>query len=120
MKEQSGIASCRFVTDGMVLGLGTGSTVRYSIIEIARMIKEEGIEVVGVPTSEDTRRLAEHLGIPLRTIDVATNLDLTIDGADEFDPKFDLIKGGGGARAGGRDAQRSLSPPRPSLGGLII
>ena len=97
MKEQAGIAACRFVTDGMALGLGTGSTVRYSIIEIARMIKEEGIEVVGVPTSEDTRRLAEHLGIPLRTIDVATNLDLTIDGADEFDPKFDLIKGGGGA-----------------------
>ncbi len=97
MKEQSGIAACRFVTDGMVLGLGTGSTVRYSIIEIARMIKEEGIEVVGVPTSEDTRLLAEHLEIPLRTIDAATNLDLTIDGADEFDPKFDLIKGGGGA-----------------------
>ena len=97
MKEQSGIAACRFVTDGMVLGLGTGSTVRYSIIEIARMIKEEGIEVVGVPTSEDTRLLAEHLDIPLRTIDAATNLDLTIDGADEFDPKFDLIKGGGGA-----------------------
>ena len=97
MKEQSGIAACRFVTDGMVLGLGTGSTVRYSIIEIARMIKEEGIEVVGVPTSEDTRRLAEHLDIPLRTIDTATNLDLTIDGADEFDPNFDLIKGGGGA-----------------------
>ena len=97
LKEQAGIAACRFVTDGMALGLGTGSTVRYSIIEIARMIKEEGIEVVGVPTSEDTRRLAEHLDIPLRTIDVATNLDLTIDGADEFDPKFDLIKGGGGA-----------------------
>jgi len=97
LKEQAGIAACRFVTDGMSLGLGTGSTVRYSIIEIARMIKEEGIEVVGVPTSEDTRLLAEHLDIPLRTIDAATNLDLTIDGADEFDPKFDLIKGGGGA-----------------------
>ena len=97
MKEQAGIAACRFVSDGMALGLGTGSTVRYSIIEIARMIKEDGIEVVGVPTSEDTRRLAEHLGIPLQAIDSATNLDLTIDGADEFDPKFDLIKGGGGA-----------------------
>ncbi len=97
LKEQAGIAACRFVSDGMALGLGTGSTVRYSIIEIARMIKEEGIEVVGVPTSEDTRRLAEHLDIPLRTIDTATNLDLTIDGADEFDPNFDLIKGGGGA-----------------------
>jgi len=97
LKEKSGIAACRFVSDGMALGLGTGSTVRYSIIEIARMIKEDGIEVVGVPTSEDTRRLAEHLGIPLRTIDEAMNLDLTIDGADEFDPNFDLIKGGGGA-----------------------
>ena len=97
LKEQSGVAACRFVSDGMALGLGTGSTVRYSIIEIARMVKEDGIEVVGVPTSEDTRRLAEHLGIPLRTIDEAMNLDLTIDGADEFDPNFDLIKGGGGA-----------------------
>ena len=97
LKEKSGIAACRFVSDGMALGLGTGSTVRYSIIEIARMIKEDGIEVVGVPTSEDTRRLAEHLEIPLRTIDEATNLDLTIDGADEFDSNFDLIKGGGGA-----------------------
>tara|TARA_Y100001970_G_scaffold152387_1_gene186620 strand:+ start:294 stop:995 length:702 start_codon:yes stop_codon:yes gene_type:complete len=97
LKEQAGIAACRFVSDGMALGLGTGSTVRYSIIEIARMIKEDGIEVVGVPTSEGTRRLAEHLGIPLQAIDSATNLDLTIDGADEFDPKFDLIKGGGGA-----------------------
>ena len=81
----------------MALGLGTGSTVRYSIIEIARMIKDEGIDVVGVPTSEDTRRLAEHLGIPLRTIEGTAKLDLTIDGADEFDPRFDLIKGGGGA-----------------------
>ena len=97
LKEKSGIAACRFVSDGMTLGLGTGSTVRYSIIEIARMIKEDGIEVVGVPTSEDTRRLAEHLEIPLRTIEEAMSLDLTIDGADEFDPNYDLIKGGGGA-----------------------
>ena len=97
LKEKSGIAACRFVSDGMALGLGTGSTVRYSIIEIARMIKEDGIEVVGVPTSEDTRRLAEHLEIPLRTIEEAMSLDLTIDGADEFDPNYDLIKGGGGA-----------------------
>ena len=97
LKEKAGIAACQFVSDGMSLGLGTGSTVRYSIIEIARMIKEEGIDVVGVPTSEDTRILAEHLEIPLRSIEGATNLDLTIDGADEFDPRFDLIKGGGGA-----------------------
>ena len=97
MKEQAGIAACRFVSNGMTLGLGTGSTVRYSIIEIARMIKQEGLDVIGVPTSEATRQLAEHLEIPLRTIEESTILDLTIDGADEFDPNFDLIKGGGGA-----------------------
>ena len=97
LKEQAGIAACRFVKDGMALGLGTGSTVRYSIIEIARMIDEEGMNLVGVPTSEDTRRLSEELGIPLRTIEDSGHLDLTIDGADEFDHNFDLIKGGGGA-----------------------
>ncbi|MBM48109.1 MAG: ribose 5-phosphate isomerase A [Euryarchaeota archaeon] len=97
LKEQAGIAACQFITDGMALGLGTGSTVRYSIIEIARMIEQEGIEVAGVPTSEDTRQLAEMLGIPLLEIRDAGSLDLTIDGADEFDQNFDLIKGGGGA-----------------------
>ena len=61
------------------------------------MIKQEGLDVIGVPTSEATRQLAEHLEIPLRTIEESTILDLTIDGADEFDPNFDLIKGGGGA-----------------------
>ena len=79
------------------MGLGTGSTVRFSIIEIARMVGEEGLEVVGVPTSEATRELAESLGIPLVELDQVGRLDLTIDGADEFDPQFDLIKGGGGA-----------------------
>ena len=65
LKEQAGIAACRFVKDGMLLGLGTGSTVRYSIIEIARLITEEGMNIVGVPTSDDTRRISEELGIPL-------------------------------------------------------
>tara|TARA_B100000287_G_scaffold388084_1_gene397104 strand:- start:86 stop:784 length:699 start_codon:yes stop_codon:yes gene_type:complete len=97
LKEQAGVAACRFITDGMALGLGTGSTVRYSIIEIARMISQDGIEVVGVPTSESTRELAQSLGIPLTDLSKVRNLDLTIDGADEFDANFDLIKGGGGA-----------------------
>ena len=97
LKEQAGIAACRFVKDGMLLGLGTGSTVRYSIIEIARLIAEEGMNLIGVPTSEDTRRLSEELGIPLLKIEDSGTLDLTIDGADEFDHNFDLIKGGGGA-----------------------
>jgi|TARA_B100000959_G_scaffold232106_1_gene248871 ribose 5-phosphate isomerase A len=97
LKERAGIEACHFVSDGMALGLGTGSTVRYSIIEIARMIEQDGIDVIGVPTSEDTRKLAEKLGIPLLPMEQAGTLDLTIDGADEFDNNFDLIKGGGGA-----------------------
>ena len=97
LKEKAGIAACSFVADGMTVGLGTGSTVRYSIIEIARMINDDGMNLVGVPTSEDTRRLSEELGIPLMRIEDSGNLDLTIDGADEFDNNFDLIKGGGGA-----------------------
>ena len=82
LKEQAGIAACRFVKDGMVLGLGTGSTVRYSIIEIARLITEEGMNLIGVPTSEDTRRLSEELGIPLMKIEDSGILDLTI-GSDQ-------------------------------------
>jgi len=97
LKEMAGIAACSFVADGMAIGLGTGSTVRHSIIEIARMINVDGMDLVGVPTSEDTRRLSEELGIPLMTIEDSETLDLTIDGADEFDNNFDLIKGGGGA-----------------------
>ena len=97
LKEQAGISACGFVTDGMVVGLGTGSTVRYTIIELARRIRQEDLEVSGVPTSEDTRQLAEMLEIPLLEIQDAGSLDLTIDGADEFDSNFDLIKGGGGA-----------------------
>tara|TARA_Y100001970_G_scaffold290600_1_gene424931 strand:+ start:48 stop:860 length:813 start_codon:yes stop_codon:yes gene_type:complete len=97
LKREAGITACGFVRSGMSLGLGTGSTVRYTIIEIGRMISEDGIDVVGVPTSESTRELAESLGIPLIPISEVNRLDLTIDGADEFDPEFSLIKGGGGA-----------------------
>ena len=97
LKREAGITACSFVRSGMKLGLGTGSTVKYTIIEIGRMISEEGLDVVGVPTSESTRELAESLGIPLMSISEAESLDLTIDGADEFDPNFSLIKGGGGA-----------------------
>ena len=97
LKREAGIAACSFVSSGMRLGLGTGSTVRYTILEIGRRIAEEALEVIGVPTSEATRHLAEGLGIPLLSLEEAGELDLTIDGADEFDPDFQLIKGGGGA-----------------------
>ena len=97
LKREAGITACSFIRDGMRIGLGTGSTVKYTVIEIGRMISEEEINVIGVPTSEATRELAEALGIPLSTLEEATPLDITIDGADEFDPDFQLIKGGGGA-----------------------
>jgi len=97
LKREAGIAACRFVRDGMKLGLGTGSTVRYTILEIGRMMAEDGLDIIGVPTSESTRELAESLNIPLMKISEVDSLDLTIDGADEFDREFSLIKGGGGA-----------------------
>ena len=97
LKREAGIAACSFVRSGMKLGLGTGSTVRYTVLEIGRRMAEEGLDVIGVPTSEATRELSDSLGIPLLTLNEAGELDLTIDGADEFDPNFDLIKGGGGA-----------------------
>ena len=71
--------------------------MRYTVLEIGRRIAEEGLDVVGVPTSEATKALSRSLGIPLLTLEEAGELDLTIDGADEFDTNLDLIKGGGGA-----------------------
>ena len=97
LKEEAGIAACNFIKDGMKIGLGTGSTVRYTVIEIGRRISEDGLNVVGVPTSEATRELALEVGIPLVTLSESGGLDLVIDGADEFDDDFSLIKGGGGA-----------------------
>ena len=97
LKEEAGVNACNFIKDGMKLGLGTGSTVRYTVIEIGRRISEDGLNVVGVPTSEETRELALEVGIPLVTLSESGGLDLVIDGADEFDNNFSLIKGGGGA-----------------------
>jgi ribose 5-phosphate isomerase A len=86
-----------FVEDGMKLGLGTGSTAAWMVRCLAERIREEGLKVMGVPTSTRTAELAASLGIPLATLDDVKWLDLTIDGADEFDPHLALIKGGGAA-----------------------
>ncbi|THD84590.1 ribose-5-phosphate isomerase RpiA [Aliigemmobacter aestuarii] len=86
-----------FVEDGMKLGLGTGSTAAWMVRCLAERIREEGIRVQGVPTSTRTAELARQLGIPVVSLDDAKWLDLTIDGADEFDPGLNLIKGGGAA-----------------------
>ncbi|HXN88806.1 MAG TPA: ribose-5-phosphate isomerase RpiA [Methylocella sp.] len=84
------------VTPGMRLGLGTGTTAAH-FVELLGARVAKGLDVVCVPTSERTRTQAELHAIPLTTIDASPELDMTVDGADEFDPKLRLIKGGGGA-----------------------
>ncbi len=85
-----------FVRPGMKLGLGTGSTAAHFVDLVGARVKA-GLDVLCVPTSETTRRQAEALGIPLTTLEKTPRLDLTVDGADEFDIEMRLIKGGGGA-----------------------
>ncbi|PID36586.1 MAG: ribose 5-phosphate isomerase A [Rhodobacterales bacterium] len=86
-----------FVEDGMKVGLGTGSTAAWMVRCLGERVREEGLRVTGVPTSTRTADLAASVGIRVVALDEARWLDLTIDGADEFDPDLNLIKGGGGA-----------------------
>ena len=85
-----------FVEDGMVLGLGTGSTAAYFVKGLAERVKK-GLKVSGAPTSLATEKLALDLGVPLIDLSKCDHIDLTVDGADEFDPQLRLIKGGGAA-----------------------
>lgn len=98
-KKAAGQHAATLVRDGMRLGLGTGSTTAYAIKAIGRRISEENLEVQGVPTSFGSERLARTHGIPLTTLDETPSLDLVVDGADEVDSAFRLIKGGGGAHS---------------------
>jgi ribose 5-phosphate isomerase A len=96
-KQLAGEAAARLIEDGMVLGLGSGSTAVYLIRRLALRI-QQGLSIRGaVPTSKATEQLANDLGIPLTSLDAHPELDLAIDGADEIDPQLALIKGGGGA-----------------------
>ncbi len=96
LKQTAGERAAEFVENGMTIGLGTGSTVYWTIRQIGLQI-EKGLQIRAVPTSEATARLAAELNIPLIDFASTAKLDLTIDGADEINPAFDLIKGGGGA-----------------------
>ena len=95
-KELAGRAAAQLVHDGDVVGLGTGSTAYFAVVALGQRVKT-GLEIVGIPTSIATEELARKLGIPLTTLDHHTEIDITIDGADEVDPQLHLIKGGGGA-----------------------
>ena len=96
LKQRAAEAALDLVKDGMVIGIGTGSTAAFFVSAVGERVRA-GLNVKGVPTSEQTRALAEKEGIPLTTLGDAGQLDLTVDGADEVDTAFRLIKGGGGA-----------------------
>ena len=89
--------ACDYVQSGMKVGLGTGSTAAWMVRCLGERVRDEGLKVVGVPTSTRTAELARQVGIPVVSLDEAKWLDVTIDGADEFDQQLALIKGGGAA-----------------------
>jgi ribose 5-phosphate isomerase A len=95
-KEVAGRAAATLVRDGDIVGLGTGSTAYFTVIALGERVKA-GLKIIGIPTSVQTADLARAVGIPLTTLDEHPEIDITIDGADEVDPRLNLIKGGGGA-----------------------
>jgi len=95
-KELAARASLQFVRDGDVVGLGSGSTAAYAVRYLGKRVRA-GMKIRGIATSVQTQNLAASVGIPLTTLEEVRRIDVTIDGADEFDPELRLIKGGGGA-----------------------
>ena len=95
-KQRAAAAAAELITDGMVLGLGTGTTASYLVQILGERVRQ-GLRIQGIPTSEATRQLAAAEGVPLTTLEEQPVLDLCLDGADEVDPELNLIKGGGGA-----------------------
>lgn len=87
----------RYVQSGMKVGLGTGSTAAWLVKCLGEMVRDEGLQIKGVPTSSRTAALARDVGIEVISLDEAKWLDVTIDGTDEYDGNLNLIKGGGGA-----------------------
>lgn len=96
-KRDASIRAANMVTDGMVIGIGTGSTVFFAMERLGERIKTEGLHILGVPTSNQTALRAEEYGIPLTTLTLHPKLDLAIDGADQVDPQKRMIKGRGAA-----------------------
>ena len=95
-KKMAGEKAAELVEDGMIVGLGTGSTVYYTIKKLGERV-QSGLHITGVPTSRATEKLARECGIPIADLNDTAQMDVTIDGADEVDPSLNGIKGGGGA-----------------------
>ena len=97
-KTQAAKEAVTFLKSGMIVGLGTGSTATIAIKIISQLLQAEALDdILGIPSSVKTARLAQELGIPLTSLEEHPEIDVTIDGADEVDPELNLIKGGGGA-----------------------
>ena len=97
-KREAGERAAALVTDGMVVGLGTGSTAIFATRKIGELLASGKLKnLLGIPTSRATEAAAKELGIPLLGEEIPREIDLTIDGADEVDPLLNMIKGGGGA-----------------------
>jgi ribose 5-phosphate isomerase A len=95
-KRAAAAYAAGLVEDGMAVGLGSGTTAQLAVQALGQRLRQ-GLHFVGVPTSEETARLARSLGIPLVSLDERNRLDIAIDGADEVDPQLNMIKGHGGA-----------------------
>ena len=95
-KQRSAEAACEYVKDGMIVGLGSGSTAELAVNKIGELVRN-GLSIRGIPTSDATKILAESEGIPLIDFSETMFIDLTIDGADEIDANLNMIKGGGAA-----------------------
>jgi ribose 5-phosphate isomerase A len=95
-KKEVGEKAVEYVKDGMVVGLGTGSTVYYFVSKLGQLV-QQGLSIKGIPTSEQTEKLAIELNIPLVSFREIEEIDVAVDGADEVDQDLNLIKGGGGA-----------------------
>ena len=96
-KSHAAIAAAALVVDGMVLGLGSGSTAALLVRRLGERVRDESLRITAVSTSDETARLAASLGIPLEDLDAVSALDINLDGADEIDGHFRMIKGRGGA-----------------------
>ena len=98
LKQEAAEFAVQFVESGMIVGLGTGSTAIFATRKIGALLREGTLKYIsGFATSRATQEEAQQLGIPLIDVSLPLKIDVTIDGADEVDPQFNLIKGGGGA-----------------------
>jgi ribose 5-phosphate isomerase A len=96
-KSRAAFAAAELVASSMVVGLGSGSTAALLVQRLGQRVKQEGLWFRAVSTSEETTRLATELGIPVYDLDAVDHLDINLDGADEIDGQFRMIKGRGGA-----------------------